>query len=160
MHDCNLVHIPMDMNVSFSKSPHEKNIDETEYMRVIGCLRYLLHTRPDLSFSVGVIRRYMQEPKESHGAALKQVLRYLCGTTSLGLQFTRTTRCEVIGFSDSSHNIDVDDGKSTTGHVFYLGDSPITWCSQKTRLWHCLLVKLSLWPLRKLQNRRYDSKNF
>lgn len=49
----------------------------------------------------------------------------------------------MIGFSDSSHNIDVDDGKSTTGHVFYLGDSPITWCSQKTRLWHCLLVKLS-----------------
>ena len=37
----------------------------------------------------------------------------------------------MIGYSDSSHNVDDDDGKSTTGHVFYLNDSPISWCSQK-----------------------------
>ncbi|GJT66238.1 uncharacterized mitochondrial protein-like protein [Tanacetum coccineum] len=33
------------------------------------------------------------------------------------------------GYSDSSHNVDIE--RSTTGHVFYLGTSPITWCSQK-----------------------------
>ena len=38
---------------------------------------------------------------------------------------------ELVGFSDSSHNIDEDDGRSTTGHVFYLNKCPITWCSQK-----------------------------
>jgi len=27
--------------------------------------------------------------------------------------------------------VDEDDGKSTTGHVFYFGGSPISWCSQK-----------------------------
>lgn len=37
----------------------------------------------------------------------------------------------LIGFSDSSYNTDQDDDKSTTGHIFYLGESPITWCSQK-----------------------------
>ncbi|GKD24629.1 uncharacterized mitochondrial protein-like protein [Tanacetum coccineum] len=31
----------------------------------------------------------------------------------------------------SSHNVDNDDGRSTTRHVFYLGTAPITWCSQK-----------------------------
>ncbi|KAG7558630.1 Reverse transcriptase RNA-dependent DNA polymerase [Arabidopsis thaliana x Arabidopsis arenosa] len=36
--------------------------------------------------------------------------------------------------SDSSHNIDEDDGKSTTGHIFYLNDCPITWCSQKQNI--------------------------
>lgn len=88
----------------------------------------------DLSFSVGVLSRYMQDPKESHGAALKQVLRYLRGTTFLGLQYTRSTACELIGFSDSSHNVDDDDGKSTTGHMFYLDESPITWCFQKQEI--------------------------
>lgn len=39
-----------------------------------------------------------------------------------------------MGFSDSSHNVDDDDGKSTTGYIFYLGDSPITWCSQKQEI--------------------------
>lgn len=36
-----------------------------------------------------------------------------------------------MGYSDSSHNVDVDDGGSTTGHIFFLGKSPITRCSQK-----------------------------
>ncbi|XP_033138570.1 uncharacterized protein LOC103844422 isoform X1 [Brassica rapa] len=133
MKDCNLAHTPMDSGLKLSKSEEERSIDATGYRRNIGCLRYLLHTRPDLSYCVGVLSRYMQDPKESHGAAMKQCLRYLRGTTSYGLAFenekTRTTR--LVGYSDSSHNVDQDDGKSTTGHVFYLGDSPITWCSSK-----------------------------
>lgn len=102
--------------------------------RSIGCLRYLLHTRPDLSLSVGVLSRYMHEPKECHGAALKQVLRYLRGTCSLGLRFTLNKDLKLLGYSDSSHNVDIEDGKSTTGHIFYLGDSPITWCSTKQEI--------------------------
>lgn len=38
------------------------------------------------------------------------------------------------GFSDSSYNVDPDDGKSTTGHVFYLNQCPVTWCSQKQEI--------------------------
>ena len=76
----------------------------------------------------------MDEPKESHGAALKQVLKYLRGTTSLGLQFVRSKKKEIIGFSDSSHNVDEDVGRSTHDHVFYLDESPITWCSQKQEI--------------------------
>ena len=87
MGTCSLPHVPMDFNVTLSKFPAEKKIDETEYKRNIGCLRYLLHTRPDLSFSVGLLSRYIQEPKESHGTALKQILRYVRGTISLGLIF-------------------------------------------------------------------------
>lgn len=77
MDACNSSAIPRDFNVKLSKSVEEKSINERDYRRSIGCLRYLLHTRPDLSFSVGVLSRYMQDPKESHGAALKQVMRYL-----------------------------------------------------------------------------------
>lgn len=73
----------------------------------------------------------MHDPRTSHGAALKLVLRYLKGTLSLGLVFKRNTRTELNGYSDSSHNIDEDDGRSTTGHIFYLNECPISWCSQK-----------------------------
>ena len=134
MSTCNLTHIPLEMNAKMSKTTNEKRIDETRYRRSIGCLRYLLHTRPDLSFSVGLLSRYMQEPKESHGAALKQVLRYLRGACSLGLFFARGKGLKLEGYSDASHNVDDDDGKSTTGHVFYLGDSPISWCSNKQEI--------------------------
>ena len=134
MNSCNPTHTPMEMNAKFSKALDEGKIDESEYRRNIGCLRYLLHTRPDLSFSVGVLSRYMQDPKISHGAALKQVLRYLRATCSLGLYFARNKGLKLEGYSDSSHNVDDDDGKSTTGHVFYLCESPITWCSAKQEI--------------------------
>ena len=129
-----MTHCPMEMSAKFSKAIEEKNVDEREYCRAIGCLRYLLHTRPGLSFSVGVLSRYMQSPKESHGAALKQVLRYLRGTCSLGLRFTHSKDLRLLGYSGSSYNVDLDDGKSTTGHIFYLGKSPITWCSTKQEI--------------------------
>ncbi|GKB74395.1 hypothetical protein Tco_0935807, partial [Tanacetum coccineum] len=34
-------------------------------------------------------------------------------------------------YSDSSYGINTDQGKGTTGIVFYFGESPITWCTQK-----------------------------
>ena len=134
MESCNMVHVPMELNAQFSKAENERNTDETEYRRRIGCLRYLLHTRPDLSFSVGVLSRYMQAPKESHSAALKAILRYLRGTSSLGLFYPRGNTVKLIGYSDSSHNVDLDDGKSTSGHIFYLGQAPITWSSTKQEI--------------------------
>ena len=132
MKDCNLVHVPMDISLKLSKSVEEEAVEEQEFRRSIVCLRYLLHTRPDLSYSVGVLSRYMHEPQRSHSAAVKQVLHYLQGTLTHGLTFRRENKIgRLIGFSDSSHNVDEDDGRSTTGHVFYFSNSPITWCSCK-----------------------------
>lgn len=131
MEESNLVHIPMDAGLVMSKAQDEASVDETEFRKNIGCLRYLLHTRPDLAFSVGMLSRYMHQPKSSHAVALKQVLRYLKRTTSYGLTFKRASKMELVGYCDSSHNIDEDDGRSTTWHIFYLNNCPITWCSQK-----------------------------
>lgn len=131
MDTCNLTHVPMESNLKISKAEDEQEINATEYRRAICCLRYLVHTRPDLAFSVGVLSRYMQSPRESHGQAMKHVLRYVKGTTNMGLFFKRNVSRDVIGYSDSSHNIDIDDGRSTSGYMFYLGPSLITWTSQK-----------------------------
>ena len=131
MAECNATQTPMEFGLKVSKAADEESIDEKDFRRKIGCLRYLLHTRPYLSFSVGLLSRYMHDPKASHGAALKPVLRYLKGTTSLGLVYKQTSGIVLKGFSDSNHNIDEYDGRSTTGHIFYLNDCPITWCSQK-----------------------------
>lgn len=133
MRDCNPVHVPMESGAKLAKSEEEDEIDATGYRKIIGCFRYLLHTRPDLSYCVGVLSRYMSSPRVSHGAAIKQCLRYLKGTTSYGITFERSGKnaTKLLGYSDSSHNVDPDDGRSTTGHIFYFGNSPITWCSQK-----------------------------
>ena len=134
MNECKSILVPMISGLELSKALDEKSIDGQQYRRSIGCLRYLLHTRPDLSYSVGVLSRYMQDPRESHGAALKQVMRYLQGTTGYGLVFKKSDKTGLVGYSDASHSVDADDGKSTGGHVFYLNECPISWCSQKQQV--------------------------
>ena len=75
----------------------------------------------------------MHNPKTSHGAAMKHYLRYLQGSTSVGLIFTHSTPKvpKLIGYNDSSYNDCLDDGRSTAGHIFYFGNSLIMWCSYK-----------------------------
>lgn len=94
--------------------------------RRLWCFLYILHTRPDLSYCIGVLSR------ESHGVAIKQCLHYLQGTTTFGLTFGQSKdTTKLVGYSDSSYNTDPDDGRSTTGQIFYLGWSVTSWCSQK-----------------------------
>lgn len=118
MGNCNAVHIPMDSGLKLSKVLEEEGVNEKDFRRNIGCLCYLLHTRPDLAQSVGVLSLYMHDLKISNGAALKQVLWYICGTCSLGLHFKSDGKKGLIGYSDSIYNVDHDDGRSTTGHIF------------------------------------------
>ena len=65
------------------------------------------------------------------------------------MEFARGTEKDLVGYSDSSHNVDEDDGKSTTGQLFYLHECLITWCTQKqytVALSSCeAYTKQSLW---------------
>ena len=131
MDECNPTCIPMEFGLQLSKGQDEPEIDPTLYRRRIGCLRYLMHTRPDMAFAVSILSRYMHSPRTSHGDTLKRVLRYLRGTVGYGLSYKKGETKRLVGFSDSSHNTDPDDGRSTTGHLFCLGETPVTWCSQK-----------------------------
>ncbi|KAK1422289.1 hypothetical protein QVD17_25292 [Tagetes erecta] len=130
MQDCNETKIPMNPGAKLT-STEEELADATEYRSLIGCLRYLLHTRPDLSYSVGLLSRFMQEPREHHMKAIKQVIRYIKGTKDYGITYRRQGGCKITGYSDSSYGVNTDKGKGTTGIVFYFGESPITWSTQK-----------------------------
>ncbi|GJX89148.1 zinc finger, CCHC-type containing protein [Tanacetum coccineum] len=82
--------------------------------------QYLLHTRPDHSYSVGLLSRFMQDPKDHHLKAIKQVIRYIKGTKEHGIIYKKEGGCKITGYSDSSYGINTDQGKGTTGIVFNL----------------------------------------
>jgi hypothetical protein len=75
--------VPMQPKLKLKESSMKK-VDPTEYRSLVGSLRYLVNTRPDLAFSVGYANRYMEEPHEDHLAAVKQILRYIAGTSGVG----------------------------------------------------------------------------
>ena len=114
MEDCNSTKILMDPRAKLDEDKGGERVDATEYRRVIG-LRYLLHTRPDLSFSVGMASRYMEKSTVKHQRAVKQILRYLKGTVNLGLVYTQGGKEEeIVGYTDSDLAGDLVGRRSTT----------------------------------------------
>ena len=112
----------MDEKIKLSKESTAEKVDATQYRSIIGGLRYLTHTRPDIMFAVGYLGRFMEDPCEDYSAAVKKLLRYVAGTIGYGIVYPRwrEARLELTGFSDNDMAEDVDGRKSTTGVLFFL----------------------------------------
>ncbi|GAU50018.1 hypothetical protein TSUD_331710 [Trifolium subterraneum] len=133
MDQCNPALTPSEPRLQLSRETEEKDVDSTEYRRLVGSLRYLCNTRPDIAYSVGIVSRYMEKPKMSHLSAAKRILRYIKGTMDYGIVLNKPDKksIELIGYTDSNWCGDKDDRKSTAGYVFMYGGAPISWCSRK-----------------------------
>lgn len=104
------------------------------FKSMIGGLRYLVHTRPDIAYAVGIVSRYMEHPTKLHLNAVKRIMRYVQGTIQFGLVYSQVGGNNVLtGYSDSDLAGHLDDRRSTGGMVFYLNESVVTWVSQKQR---------------------------
>ena len=56
---------PIDVKIKISAEVGEQ-VDRESYQRLVGRLIYLTHTRPDISFAVSVVSRYMHDPRKGH----------------------------------------------------------------------------------------------
>eukprot|EP00253_Pinus_taeda_P035046 PITA_35046 len=79
MEDCKPAPSPFQSGVKISVTCTSPKVDATLYRQLVGKLLYLTHTRPDLSFVVGLIARFMQTPRESNWKVAKRILRYVRG---------------------------------------------------------------------------------
>ncbi|KAA8531151.1 hypothetical protein F0562_005935 [Nyssa sinensis] len=55
----------------------------------------------------------------------------LPGTSDFGILYKKGTKDGLIGFSDSDYAGDLDDRRSTSGHVFTMGSAVVSWSSKK-----------------------------
>ena len=63
-------------------------VDKSSYQRLVGRLIYLTHTRPDITFVVGV-SRFKHNPKETNLRVVHRILQYLKGSVGRGVLFKR-----------------------------------------------------------------------
>jgi hypothetical protein len=131
MNNCKHVNTPVECVIKLSKHEEGKMVDPTIFKSLVGSLRYLTCTRPDILYGVGLVSRYMELPTTTHFKAAKIILRYIKGTIDFGLFYPSSNEFKLVGYSDSDWGGDVDDRKSTTGFVFYLGSSAFTLSSKK-----------------------------
>ncbi|XP_076930795.1 uncharacterized protein LOC143595730 [Bidens hawaiensis] len=100
------------------------------YASAVGSLMYaMVCTRPDIAHAVGVVSRFMSDPGKEHWEAVKWLLRYLKGTSSLGLCF-KGKDTFLRGYSDADLGGCKKTFKSTTGYVFTVGGTAVCWMSR------------------------------
>jgi hypothetical protein len=128
MTGCNLCHISMEAHLKLSKQSTQPLLDATTYQSIVGSLRYLRNTRPDLAFAIGYVSHFLEEPREDHLATVKKILHYVADTCNWGLWFgqKKENHALLIGFIDADFARDVDVWKRTTEAIFFLVNSPIT----------------------------------
>jgi hypothetical protein len=131
MSNYNSIATPMELDAKLSKLEGEEAVDSNNYWSMISSLRYLTCTRLDLSFAVGVVSRFMEDPRYSHLKAVKRILRHVKRTGDIGLQYTKTNKFELAGYMNSDWCGDIDDRKSTLRYVFFMRDATFTWLSKK-----------------------------
>ena len=134
MGNCNMVCNPIVTGSKLVKDENARATDSFKYKQMVGCLMYLLATRPDLAYSVCLVARYMERPTEMHLSAIKRILTYLKGTANYGILYKKGKEVKLTGWSDSDYAGDVDDRKSTSGYVFMIGESAIAWSSKKQHI--------------------------
>ncbi|POM77343.1 RxLR effector candidate protein [Phytophthora palmivora] len=110
---CKDVYTPADSSAKLMKpSEDEYFVAKYPYRELVGALMYLAtSTRPDIAYA--------------------RVLKYLKTTQDVGLVFNGGIKGELVGYADANWAGDLDTRRSTTGYVFFLNGSAISWKSKR-----------------------------
>ena len=122
---------PMEVNVKYKRDEGELLQDPTSYRKLVGSLIYLTITRPDVSFAVHTVSKFMHTPRHFHLAAVHRIIRYLIGTSTRGLFFPAGSPPQLQAYSDADWAGCPDTRKSTTGWCMFIGNAPISWKCKK-----------------------------
>lgn len=133
MSDSNYVATPVETGIKLSRYEECKLIDPTYFKSLIGSLRYLTCTRPDILFGVGLVSCFIESLTATHFNEVKRILRYIKGTFDYGLFYSSSECFKLEGYCYSDWAGDIDDRKSTIGFVFFISDIAFT----------CTIVTLS-----------------
>ncbi|TLX69272.1 hypothetical protein E9993_23065, partial [Labilibacter sediminis] len=131
MDNCSKAKVPISVSTKLSADPAGQSVDIKQYRGMIGSLLYLSASRPDIMFATCLCARYQADPKVSHLTAVKQIFRYLKGTTAMGLWYPAGNNFSLQAFTDADHAGCKLDRKSTSGSCQFLGGRIVSWSSRK-----------------------------
>jgi hypothetical protein len=126
--DFSPVSTPLNPGTRLSADQAPATADDKAFMRTVsyvsafGALMYLaIATRPDITYSVGVLCRLMAKPGPAHWKAVQHLFRYLCGTCNC-----RSTYAPDI----SSQELFSTYSDATSGFVVKIGTGAVSWMSR------------------------------
>jgi len=134
MFDANPALIPADPHARLRSADVESTTHQNiPYREAVGALLFLASvSRPDISYAVGIVSRYLNNYDASHWNAVKRIFKYLKETVDLGITY-RGSESDLIltGYCDSDYAADIDTRRSTSGYIFKIANGPVTWSSKR-----------------------------
>jgi hypothetical protein len=100
MTECKSAPTPFLSGVKLEDGKETPLVDITLYRQLVGSLLYLTHSKLDLSYAVGAVSRFMQEPHELHWKDAKNILRYVQSTITIRIHYASDSTLDLIGFTD------------------------------------------------------------
>jgi transposase InsO family protein len=123
--------LPADPGTRLLKKIDKSPTEKFPYREAVGSLMYLgLASRPDISFAVGQISQFCEDPGQSHWSAVRRILAYLKGTLNHGIRYAQGAD-GLLGYCDSDYAGDPNSRRSTSGFVFLLHGGPVAWSSRR-----------------------------
>ncbi|PNX65881.1 putative copia-type protein, partial [Trifolium pratense] len=86
---------------------------------------------PDIAFVTQQLSQFLTSPTQVHYDTACRVVKYLKGSPGRGLFFSRTSKLQLLGFTDANWAGCLDTRRSTSGYCFFLGSSLISWRAKK-----------------------------
>jgi hypothetical protein len=105
--------------------------DPSQFRSIAGTLQYLTFTQPDIAYAVQQVCLHMHDPRDSHLAAMKRILRYLRGTPDYGLLLRRSRSTDLAVYTDADWAGCPDTRRSTSGYAVFLGDNLVSWSAKR-----------------------------
>ena len=131
MHNAKPVHVSLLGHFKLSKMQCPKNEEEKEemskvpYLSIVGSLMYaMICTKPYIAYVVGVVSRFLSNPRKEHWNTVKWILRYLRRTTKRYLCFG-IGDLMLLGYADADMAGDVDSRKVYIRISNYLHYQPL-----------------------------------
>jgi hypothetical protein len=137
MHHCNPCTTPMEAGTLMLAKDRPIKPDPVlrrKFQECVGTLQYLATwTRPDLQFCTNELSKHLSNPGTPHWNAAKRVLRYLKGTSSLGLTYTRNLpdSNRLTAYADADWATCPETRRSVSGYVTILNGAAVSWKSKK-----------------------------
>ncbi|CAI7834168.1 unnamed protein product [Closterium sp. NIES-53] len=146
---------PLPAEFKLVKAAEDEGVEAEEqqqFQSLVGSLLYAaVHTRPNISFSVGQLAREVQNPSEEQVDAAERVVKYLNSHPSIGVQYSASAQVKQKGvevlkekgerlgegklfltcFTDATWASEKDDSSSVGGFIFVVGKGPISSRSKK-----------------------------
>ena len=65
-------------------------------------LQYVVHSRPNIALSVGIVVRFSTNTRENHLMVVKKIMRYLKGIEEYGLYYRKNETFALRAYIDSN----------------------------------------------------------